>query len=306
MIALGDVALLRPWWLLALPLLALLFVLTKPKSGALTSWQRAVDSPLLAAMVARGGTSGAGRVWTPIVLAVIVGILALSGPAIRSVDQDHLRNLDATLIVMDLSQDVAGGAQLRTAASAAHDVLDHSSARQAGLILYAGDAYLASALTDDTNGIDPLLFALDDKTVPDPGTRPDRALSLARKVLREAHIIQGDVVLITGGGGLDSEATRKEATALRTAGHRVDVLSLTSSGEGDSRRSAAIAAVASAGGGLAEAALTPERVLAALSDQSIQHLGSSAIIAIGWRDIGRFLLIAAAFPLLLGFRRVAA
>ena len=304
MIALGDVALLRPWWLLALPLLALLFVLTKPKSGTLASWQRAVDAPLLAAMVARGGTSGTGRVWTPIVLAVIIGIVALCGPAVRSADQDHLRNLDATLIVMDLSQDVTGGAQLRTAASAAHDVLDHSSARQAGLILYAGDAYLASALTDDTNGIDPLLFALDDKTVPDPGARPDRALALARKVLRDAHIIQGDVVLITGGGGLEGEGARKEAAALRAAGHRVDVLAVTG-GASDERRSGAVASLAAAGGGLADDALAPQRVLAALSDQSIQHLGSSAIVAIGWRDVGRLLLIVAAFPLLLGFRRVA-
>jgi Ca-activated chloride channel family protein len=305
MIAFGDVALLRPWWLLALPVLALLFILTKPRSSALASWQRAVDAPLLAAMVARGGTSGTGRVWSPIVLAVVLGILALSGPALRSTDQDHLRNLDATLIVMDLSQDVTGGPQLRTAASAAHDVLDHSAARQAGLILYAGDAYLASALTDDTNGIDPLLFALDDKTVPDLGVRTDRALSLARKVLREAHIIQGNVVLISGGGGLEGEGARKEAAALRAAGHRVDVLAVSGSGD-DARRSAATAGVAAAGGGLAEDALRPDRVLTALSGQSIQHLGTSAIVAIGWRDIGRFLLIAAAFPLLLGFRRVAA
>ena len=309
MIAFGDVAILRPWWLLALPLLGLLLALTKPRGGALVGWRRAVDQGLLAAMVARGGVSGGKAVWSPTILAVAIAIVALSGPAWRSAVQDRLRNLDATLIVLDLSQDATGSATLREMASAAHDILDHSAARQAGLILFAGDAYLASALTNDTNAIDPLLFALDDKTVPDPGARPDRGLDLANKVLREAHIIQADVVLISSGAGLDNEASRTSASLLRGAGHRVDTIFVPDPGRdaaAEGMRAAALAGIARAGGGLAETVAHPDAILDALSRQTISHLGASAIAAIGWRDLGRFLLIAAAVPLLLGFRRVSA
>ena len=302
MVSVGDVALLRPWWLLALPVLTLLFLLSRPRGDVLSAWRRAADPWLLAAMVARGGASGGGD-RTPVILAVVLGVLALSGPALRRPDADRLRNLDAILVAIDLSQDVARGASLRVAASAAHDVLAHSAARQAGLILFAGDAYLASPLTDDANAIEPLLFSLDDATVPDSGVRPDLALALAGRVLRDSRIIRGDVVLISGGGGLDGEGARKEAAALRAAGHRVDTLLVSDPAGIAASRRAKLAGVASAGGGLADDADGPDRVLQALGSEAIRHLGTSAFAGIAWRDLGRFLLAGAALPLLFAFRR---
>ena len=153
MIVFAHFALLRPWWLLALPALGLFFYLTKPGGGALAGWERAVDQPLLAAMAARGGVSGGKDVWLPAIAALVLTIFALSGPAIRVNDQGRLRNLDATLIVMDLSSDVTNVARLRATATVVSDVLDHAGTRQTGLILYAGDAYLASGLSDDRSGM---------------------------------------------------------------------------------------------------------------------------------------------------------
>jgi Ca-activated chloride channel family protein len=306
MIIFAGFALLRPWWLLALPALGLFFYLTKPGGGALTGWERAADQPLLAAMAARGGVSGGKEVWLPAILALVLGILALSGPAVRIHDQHSLRNLDATLILMDLSSDVTDSARLRAAATVASEVLDHAGARQTGLVLYAGDAYLASALSDDRSGINPLLFALDDQTVPDPGVRPERALKLAQKVLGEAHIMQGDIVLISGGGGFNGDAARQLAAALHAGGHRLDTIFVSGAGvdrADDTLRAAVLASIAGAGGGLAATVAAPDNVLEALSGQTAFNLGNSAISGMGWQDLGRFLLVVAALPLLLGFRR---
>ncbi|MDR3461198.1 MAG: VWA domain-containing protein [Beijerinckiaceae bacterium] len=306
MMVFAGFALLRPWWLLVLPALGLFFYLTKPGGGALTGWARAADESLLAAMAARGGVSGGKEVFLPAILALVVGIFALSGPALRVHDQHSLRNLDATLIVMDLSTDVTDSARLRAAATVASEVIDHAGTRQTGLVLYAGDAYLASALSDDRSGIDPLLFALDSQTVPDAGVRPDRALKLAQKLLSEAHILRGDIVLISGGGGLNGDGTRQLAAALHASGHRLDTIFVSGAGidrSDDTLRAAALASIAGAGGGLAATVAAPENVLEALSNQVALNLENSAISGLGWLDLGRFLLAVAAIPLLLGFRR---
>lgn len=303
MIALGHVALLRPWWLLALPVVALLYRLSRPRGGALAGWDKAADPHLLAAMVARGATAAGTRLRAPAILVtLLVGIVALAGPAVRRQDRDRLRNLDATIVVMDVSQDMGG--QIREAASAAHDVIAHIGARQAALIVFAGDAYLASALTDSTGALDTDLFSLDDTTVPDPGVRPDKALTLAGRVLDEARILNGDVVLFSSGGGLSGTGAIRAAAALARQGHRVFTVDAAVRSTGSAH--AALEAVAAAGDGFAVPMLRPDRLLEALSGEAIRRTDSSLVTALNWRDLGRLVLVFAALPLLLGFRKAAA
>ena len=304
MIALGHVALLRPWWLLALPAVALLYLISRPRGGALAGWDKAADPHLLAAMVSRGATAVGGRPRAPAILVtLLVGSVALAGPAVRRQDRDRLRNLDATIIIMDVSQGM--GAQIREAASAAHDVIAHIGARQAALVVFAGDAYLASALTDSTGAIDTDLFALDDATVPDPGVRPDRALALAGRVLDEAHILDGDLVLFSSGGGLSGTGAIRAAAALARQGDRVFTVDAAAAGRGTGSARAALDAVAAAGNGFAVPMLRPDRLLEALSGEAIRRTDSSIVNALNWRDLGRLVLVFAALPLLLGFRKAA-
>ena len=203
---------------------------------------------------------------------------------------------------MDVSQDMGG--QIREAASAAHDVIAHIGARQAALVVYAGDAYLASALTDSTGALDTDLFSLDDTTVPDPGVRPDKALTLAGRVLDEARILNGDVVLFSSGGGLSGTGAIRAAAALARQGHRVFTVDAAARSTGSAR--AALEAVAAAGNGFTVSMLRPDRLLDALSGEAIRRTDSSLVAALNWRDLGRWVLVFAALPLLLGFRKAAA
>ncbi len=307
MIVLGSFALLRPWWLLAFPLIALALRMTRQTHAGLGDWTRAVDAPLLAAMLSRRG-GGAG---TPgghaILWAIALTALALSGPAIKRADTGQFRNLDATLIVVDVSNAASSGARLQEAIAAAQLILAQGGARQLGLILYAGDAYLASPLTDDASALSALLFAIDDDTVPDAGARPDRALSLARHILRDARIVGADIALISAGEGLDQAATR-EADRLAADGHALHTLFVGAGGASDTSgavRKAGMAALAAAGQGVAGEAARPDGVVSKISGRAIAHIAGSALQILAWRDYGQFLLLAAAAPLLSCFRRSA-
>jgi Ca-activated chloride channel family protein len=105
---------------------------------------------------------------------------------------------------------------------------------------------------------------------------------------------------------LNGDAARQLAASLHAGGHRLDTIFVPGGGvdrADDTLRAAALASIASAGGGLAGTIAAPDNVLEALSDQTAFNLENSAISGVGWQDFGRFLLAVAALPLLLGFRR---
>lgn len=300
MIEIGSFAFLRPWWLLALPSLAIALRLTRQKHTGLGDWARAVDPHLLGAMLKRQGAAAGASEERAMFWGVALIALALSGPAIERGGAKQFRNLDATLIVLDASN----GAGLRQGVAAAQLLLAQSGARQMGLILYAGDAYLASPLTNDAAALSTLLFAVNDHTVPDGGARPARALALARRVLRDAQIIAADVALIAAGEGVDAAAAR-EATRLGAEGHALHTLFVAGDAPDASRREAALAGLAAAGQGLAGDAAEPDDVASRIAGCAIAHVTGSALQTLNWRDCGQLVLIFASASLLFCFRRSA-
>ena len=310
MIALGPLALLRPWWLLAVPAMLLLLRHARDEQAGLGAWARSVDAHLLAAMAQRELVAGPRRHGSAAARAVLLGllVLALAGPAIRRTDTNRFRNLDAILLLLDLSPEAASSDLIRQAQTASLAIIDNAASRQLGLVLYAGDAYLAAPLTDDATAASAVAFAVEDDTVPDPGGRPDRALALAARVLAEAHILHGDVVLISTASGVDA-ASLAASRALLRAGQTLHTLFLhegnVHDGPGAPERRAALAALAAAGGGQAGEAATPEELVARLRDGTVRHLASSDLRVVAWRDLGRAVLLLAMVPLLLLFRRTA-
>jgi len=303
MISLGALALLRPWWLVVLPLLAIVSRLRRQTTG-LGDWPKAVDPPLLAAMLKRQSAVTTVRTTSTIYWVIALTALALSGPAIRRVDQSQFRNLDATLIVMDVSHEVASAAYLRQAVAAAQIIIMQSPARQLGLVLFGSDAYLASPLTYDTAALNSLLFAIDEQTIPEAGEKPYRALEFSRHVLREAHIVSGDVVLISTGRNLNAEATR-QAVGLAADGHLLHTLVVDSAQKSErGELSGKMAALASAGGGSTGNAAQLDQV-SLVKERTVTQLEGSGLHLLVWRDCGPFLLLAAIAPLLLCFRRSA-
>lgn len=305
MIALGSVALLRPFWLLALPVIAVGTIMLVARVGALRGWQKAIDPRLLAALTQRGAVVGAAsRAGLPIVLTMAFLAIALAGPAIERKDADTFRNLDATLLVVDLSSAVGESGSLQHLRVAARAVAAAADTRQVGMIVYAGDAYVASTLSTDEAPLDSAIFALESDTVPDRGNRPAKALALAQRMLKQAGVLASDVVVISAGDSFDT-ATLREAGELAKANQTVDALVVT---PGDGKpvlpdRLAAMTRLADTGGGIVATSADPGALLDKISRRAIERFGAGEFALLVWRDFGRFVLLAAAVSALFLFHR---
>ncbi|MDP3341405.1 vWA domain-containing protein [Frigidibacter sp.] len=304
----GDLVLLRPFWLLALlPVaLAALWVRRRAANGG---WERLVDPPLLRRMQALGlvGTGAAPRL-APFVLAALLA-LALAGPARLRASATAFAPMDPVVLILDLSPSITRGAALADAQAAAALVLQSAQGRPVGLMLYAADAYLASAPTSDAATLESLIAVLDAQTMPVQGSRPDIALASARELfLREGHPGVGgvDLILISDGGGVSPPAL-EEAQRLAEAGARLWTLGLASTPpEGAPHPDPeALASLAAAAGGAHAPASAPRPLLAQIEAARLTALARSERAGTAFDDLGRWLLLAALIPALALFRRRA-
>ncbi len=298
MVGLWDLSLLRPMWLVALPVLALATVYLARRRAGIGDWSRAVDPALMEGLKALGRVHE-GRATTAhraALAAAALIALALVGPATERRDAVAFRNLDGVVFVLDASPSMTGGDDWAEAILMARYGLTALGSRPAGLIVFAGDAYVAGDMSGDLRELDQTLALVDAATVPDPGSRPARALAMAATMLAEAKIIAGDVVLVSDGGGLGPEALA-EAEAIRGLGARLSVI----------RTAAAapepLAALAAAGGGRVFGPGDAEALRAHLSETARQRLERQNYPLPFFADHGRLLLILAAVPALLLFRR---
>ena len=305
--AVAKIALLRPAWLLALPVIALCAWLFARRGGGLGAWERAVDPALLSALARRGAVvAGTSRTSLALAAAAAVIVLALAGPALERRDGETFRNLDATLLVVDLSHAMIDGDRLQQTRIAARTLADSIGSRQAGLIIYAGDAYLANTLTTDADALGATIFALQSDTVPDRGNRPERALALARQTLRDAGVVVADIVLISAGVGYEDTAVQ-EAHRLSQQGYRLHaVQAAPTRGSPELDRRAALTAVAAVGGGETTTVHDLDALATSLRARPVERIGAGDYAVLIWQDLGRWLLIGAAFFALMLFRRTAA
>ncbi len=283
---------LRPWWIALVPLALLLGALLARRAWRLGAWERAVDADLLEAMRRMGRVvpGRAGRNWWPAAVLAIVGI-ALSGPASERRDTSSYRNLDAVVVVVDLSPSVAEGKRLFDVLTSARLVAQAAGTRQTAAIVYAGEAYVAAPLSTDARALAGTFALLDAKTMPIAGTRPETGLAAAREVLTQAEIIAGDVVLITDGGGLGPEAMA-EAGSLVGSGTPLSAIIV----PGNDAGAVALEKLVRAGGGDTGTLAHPYPVMARLSASPTIRLAETGFATLVLQDLGRNLLLLALLP----------
>ncbi|WP_282607004.1 VWA domain-containing protein [Pelagibius sp. Alg239-R121] len=306
MIEIFDIMLLRPQWLLVVPLVAVVGYYFVPRVTALAGWDRAIDPALLAALERLGRVvPGSGRRnWFPAATAMLIAF-ALIGPANEVREGASFRNLDGLVVVMDLSRSVTESTRLGETLAAARQMIDQAGTRPVALVVYGGDAYLASAFTSDHRALGTTIAVLDSETIPDAGSRPERGLAFARRSLVDADIVAGDVVLVTDGGGLGDAAFR-EADAIARLGSRVSVV-FAPSAEASTNSSppdqGLVEALARSGGGRVADVLDPATIVALTDESASARLADGDFATLAWQDYGRFLLLLALIPALALFRR---
>lgn len=307
MIELGEIWLLRPWWLAALPVLLVLAFLLVRQRGGVGGWSGVVDASILPALEALGHVVyPASKKQGFIPLAVIgVLVLALAGPAVRNDRAPAFQNLDAVMLVMDMSPSVARGGNLDDAQAAAARILQNLGGRPVGLIVYAGEPFLVSATTSDASTLESPIAVLGPDTMPAVGSRPDRALAMARDLFAQAGIIGGDVVLISDGGGLATTAFREAGRILDDGGKLSTIFvppgnMITGMPSPDR---AGLEKLAETGGGIFAQAGSSGPVSAMLERGSQINRAPTELVMLLFMDFGRYLLILAMIPAVLLFRR---
>ncbi|HEV8695372.1 MAG TPA: VWA domain-containing protein [Lysobacter sp.] len=230
---LGALHFLRPWWfgtLLALPLLAWWWRARQRSRGV---WHGLVDPHLLPHLLQTSGGDRRSRLtlWFAILIYVL-SVLALAGPSWRQSAQPLWQSRTPLVIALDLSSAALAAdlppSRLAQARAKLAVLLRERNSGQIGLVVFAGDAFTVTPLTDDAANVAVFLDSLQPDVMPVDGQRADRAITWSTQLLKRAGVDGageggGDIVLLTDHA--DSAAITAAAATARM-GHRVSVLGL--------------------------------------------------------------------------------
>lgn len=199
-----DFRLLRPWWLLVLPVALVIPLLVRYRQRH-SDWERFIDPVLLKPLLQQPPRQGG---LTPNRLAMVLLLvwgLILSGPSWRLQpsplvdDQAPLviaLSLHHTMLTEDLKPSRLARAKLKVA-----QLLAERQGAPTALIAYSGSAHVVLPLTEDEHILSLYLEELQPDVMPQPGLDTQAALRLAGSLLagqvgRSGSAV-GSVLLVT-------------------------------------------------------------------------------------------------------------
>lgn len=191
---------LRPWWLLALLPLVYLLIKIRGYFGSQHQWAKACDAHLLPHLLEHTQTNVTK--WSGYIIAAgwLIATIALAGPAWKQLPQPVYSENTARVIVFDLSPvmmatDVTPSRLVR-ARYKLLDLLHQFTQGQTGLIVYSGEPYIVSPLTEDTNTIASMVPDLSPDIMPTTGNNLSAALTMAAQLLQQAGFTKGQIVVV--------------------------------------------------------------------------------------------------------------
>ncbi|MGA0223259.1 MAG: vWA domain-containing protein [bacterium] len=194
---------LRPGWLvLIIPGCWLVFRLHQ-RWKERTDWSGVVEPHLLELLLVEA--RGIRRTWIPWMLSLmlILVLTAMAGPVLEKRSVPVLKKNLAKVLVLDVSHSMLAEDlrpnRIERAKFKLRDLLNRIDEGETALIAYAGDAHIISPLTSDTHTITTLLPGLEPDIMPHRGSRPDRAMELAVKLLDGHSANPGEVIWLTDG-----------------------------------------------------------------------------------------------------------
>jgi len=206
---LTELHFIRPYWLLSLiPYLVILSMLLKNKLQQ-GNWTQVCDAELLPYLLQQKAVKHSRLPLTAGAIAGLLSIVALAGPTWQRLPSPVFKNDSAVVIALDISrtmdaQDIKPSRLIRARYKIA-DILKRRKDGQTALLVYAGDAFTVTPLTDDNDTIDSQLSALDTSLLAfAPGRNTALVLKRAMELLRRAGALSGDIILVTDGADLDN------------------------------------------------------------------------------------------------------
>jgi len=225
---------LRPWCLLAVLLLPLLlWQLSRKRSGEAV-WSQVCDAHLLAHLLTRSDRHR--QRWPLLLLGIgwLLGVIALAGPSWSQHTLPVYANQAARVLLLDLSLSMSASdlkpSRLQRAKFKIADILARSEDVQTGLIVYAGDAFVVTPLTVDTETIANLLPALENTIMPIAGSHLQPALQQAQQLLLQAGVRHGQIIVLSdtlaGTAASRRQAALEQAALLASQGYTVSAIGI--------------------------------------------------------------------------------
>lgn len=198
---LAEFHFIRPYWLLALlPAVILILQSLKHRLGR-GNWSEVCDAALLPYILQDKAGKESRWLWTSTALAVLLSVLALAGPTWERLPSPVFRNAAALVIALNLSRTMDAGdvkpSRLSRARFKIADILRRRKDGQTALLVYAGDAFTVTPLTEDNKTIASQLNALKTDIMPSQGSNTQAAIQKAVELIRQAGLQQGQILLIT-------------------------------------------------------------------------------------------------------------
>ena len=210
------------WALAFLPLLVLLYVRAERRSAIKL---REFVSPRLLPQLA-GNVDRVRRAirFAFVLFALALAIIALAKPRWGYTYEDVKRRGLDLLFAVDtsrsmLSNDVAPN-RLERVKLAAQDLITELQGDRAGLIAFAGRAFLQAPLTIDYDAAVESINDLDTKTIPEGGTNISEAIALATQTFGKSAIGNRALIIFTDGEELSGDAVN-EAKKAADAGVKI-------------------------------------------------------------------------------------
>lgn len=200
---LADFHFLRPFWLLLVLLLPLMYLAFRQFRLGDSGWARLIPARLLSPVIRHDGTSGRTHKspMVPAAIALVVLATGLAGPAWREAPTPLKQPGDSLVIALDLSLSMLATDvepdRLTRAKRKIHDILAVRQGSLTGLLVYAGDAHVVTPLTDDARTIEGMLDVLDPVIMPATGNRADLAVARAADLLKQGAPGNGRILVIT-------------------------------------------------------------------------------------------------------------
>lgn len=197
----SDFHFLRPLWLLVIiPFLGLIWRLWRQNSH-LESWAAVCDRHLLKYLIQTKGQQSQHNPLLWILISVLFMVIGLAGPTWSRLPVPTYQFIQPRVILLDMSdamlaQDLPPD-RLSRAKFKLHDLLMHHDLGQLGLVVYTGEPFVVSPLTDDAKTIDALLTSLTPDIMPVAGEHLARALEQAGQLITHAGFDHGQLLVLT-------------------------------------------------------------------------------------------------------------
>lgn len=225
---LADFHFIRPYWLLALLVLAVLVFLSFKNKLNQSNWAEVCDAELLPYILQDKPSPQSRWLFGGLSLAAVLAIIALAGPTWERLPSPAFRNDAALVIALDLSQSMYASdikpSRLVRARYKIADILRQRKDGLSALVVYSGDAFTVTPLTHDTATIESQLSSLSPNIMPSSGKNTAAALTQAVELLQQAGQQLGSILLISDGVNKDSI----EQLANISAAYRLSVLGVAS------------------------------------------------------------------------------